>query len=161
MSTPITNIPGIGPATAKALATNGFTSAEDIASAKVNALCAVQGFGPVRAQATIAAAAQVAGAKLDKLHAKKAPKKRKNKSQAKDQAKRKSGKKKKDAKPAKSGKKAKRKKSEKKKSDKKSKDEKKSGKKTKRSGRTQKEVVLISEFDRFANAPASALRGAP
>lgn len=132
MSTPITDISGIGPTTAATLAANGFDSAEAIASADVQALCAVPGFGPVRAQATIKAAAKIAGASAapepDKLHAKKTKKKKSKESKkAKTQPKKKPGKKKKGAKSSKSDKKAKSKKSDKK-------DKKKSGKKTKRSG---------------------------
>tara|TARA_R110002111_G_scaffold12219_1_gene36389 strand:- start:109 stop:510 length:402 start_codon:yes stop_codon:yes gene_type:complete len=57
MSTAITDITGIGPSIAKTLAENGFHTAEDIAVTDVDTLCTIPGIGPVKAKATIAAAA--------------------------------------------------------------------------------------------------------
>lgn len=59
MKTPTTAIPGIGPSTAKALSAKGFKSAEDIASSDVASLCAVPGFGPIRAGRTKKAASKI------------------------------------------------------------------------------------------------------
>ena len=56
MSTPLTEIPGIGPAAAAVLKEKGFKNAEAIAKASPTALGAVPGFGPVRTGQTIAAA---------------------------------------------------------------------------------------------------------
>ncbi|MFQ3224217.1 MAG: Holliday junction resolvasome RuvABC DNA-binding subunit [Lentimonas sp.] len=104
MSTPITDIIGIGPATAAALSKNGFHTAADIAAADVNALCAMPGFGPIKAKATISAATAMAATETSK------PEKTK-KATPKSKKQRKS---KKDAKLTKSGKKKKNKKSDKK-----------------------------------------------
>ena len=57
MPTPVTAIPGIGPATADLLGKNGFTSAESIAETSVEKLSLVPGFGEIRAANTIKAAA--------------------------------------------------------------------------------------------------------
>jgi len=108
MSTPITDIAGIGPSTASILSKHGFKSVETIATSKIEALCSVPGFGPVRAGAAISAAAKITSKK------KAAPAKPK--------------KKKKEAKPIKKGKG--------KKQDKKSKSKKKP--KTKKSGKKSK-----------------------
>lgn len=56
MKTPITEISGIGPATADALVACGFASVEAIAASDVASLCVVPGFGLARAQRVIAAA---------------------------------------------------------------------------------------------------------
>ncbi len=61
MPTPVTQISGIGPSTAELLRASGFRSAEKIASSDAKSLSAVPGFGPVRAQATIAAAKALVG----------------------------------------------------------------------------------------------------
>ena len=50
MSTPLTNIKGIGPNTAEDLQAHGIESAEELASAPVAAISAVPGFGTTRAQ---------------------------------------------------------------------------------------------------------------
>ena len=102
MSTPITEITGIGPSTAATLSEHGFHSAEDIATTTVDALCSVPGFGPIKAKASIAAAQSLAPAKPS------TPKKPKKKDKPKAKAKKKSGK------STKSDKKDKRKKSDKK-----------------------------------------------
>ena len=57
MPTPVTAIPGIGPATADLLGKHGFTSAESIAETSVEKLSLVPGFGEIRAVNTIKAAA--------------------------------------------------------------------------------------------------------
>ena len=93
MPTPITEIPGIGPSTAETLKVSGFKSCEKIASSTVEALCAVSGFGPTRAKATIAAAkkrtltskkpAKVAKRKVKKTVSKPKPKKKATKPKSK------------------------------------------------------------------------------
>lgn len=50
MSTPLVHIPGVGPATARALRAAGFDTAESIAGANVGALTTVPGIGLVRAE---------------------------------------------------------------------------------------------------------------
>jgi NAD-dependent DNA ligase len=52
----ITNIPGIGAATARVLVDAGFPSVEAIAKASEDKLAVVPGFGPSRAAVVIAAA---------------------------------------------------------------------------------------------------------
>ena len=56
MTTIITDIPGIGPSTAKVLGENGFKTVEEIAGTTVEKLSKVPGFGAVRASAVIRAA---------------------------------------------------------------------------------------------------------
>lgn len=57
MSDPkLTQISGIGPATADVLTSNGFDSVQAIANATVAALSRVPGFGPARAAVVIGAA---------------------------------------------------------------------------------------------------------
>jgi transcription termination factor NusA len=56
MSTPLTNVKGIGPATANALADAGITTAEKLAATSVEKLTAVPGFGELRAKVVIAQA---------------------------------------------------------------------------------------------------------
>jgi nucleotidyltransferase/DNA polymerase involved in DNA repair len=56
MTTIITDIPGIGPSTAKVLGENGFKTVEEIAGTTVEKLSKVPGFGAVRASAAIRAA---------------------------------------------------------------------------------------------------------
>ena len=56
MTTATTDIPGIGPAAAKTLKENGFKSLQEIASATIDQLAAVPGFGPIRAGRIIKAA---------------------------------------------------------------------------------------------------------
>ncbi|CAA6679775.1 MULTISPECIES: helix-hairpin-helix domain-containing protein [unclassified Lentimonas] len=60
MIVPLTDITGIGPSIAIALSKNGFKTINDLAKADVDALCAIPGFGPVKAKNTIAAAANLA-----------------------------------------------------------------------------------------------------
>jgi len=124
MSTPLSFIAGIGPATAQTLADNGFADAESVAASSTAALGAVPGFGPVRAKQTIAAAkktiAMIAPSKKSKRNAKKAPaKKKKAKPDPNAASKAKPDKKKKKKKSDKKGKKSKKKKSKKKKGKKK------------------------------------------
>jgi predicted RecB family nuclease len=57
MSTPLTNIKGIGPSTAEDLQAHGIESTEDLANASVSEISAVPGFGAVRAQQIKEAAA--------------------------------------------------------------------------------------------------------
>ena len=59
MSIPFTNISGIGPSIADALSKNGFHTINDLAAADVDTLCAIPGFGPIKAKNTIAAAAKM------------------------------------------------------------------------------------------------------
>ncbi len=56
MTTAITNIPGIGPGTAKILIENGFKTVEEIAGTTVEKLSRVPGFAAVRASVVIKAA---------------------------------------------------------------------------------------------------------
>lgn len=56
MDTPLTNIPGIGEATAEILGEHGYKNCEDIAKATPEELAEVHGFGVVRAQRVIAMA---------------------------------------------------------------------------------------------------------
>lgn len=57
MSDPqLTSIPGVGPATARALAESGFSTIQQLANASQAQLAKVPGFGTVRAGAVIAAA---------------------------------------------------------------------------------------------------------
>ncbi len=56
MATPLEKVIGIGPATAKQLAENGITSAEDLAARQVEEIAAVHGFSTIRATQVIAAA---------------------------------------------------------------------------------------------------------
>ena len=80
MSTAITEISGIGPATAKVLQEGGFATAESIASSSVAALTAVPGFGLIRAKNVVAAAKKVAStAKKSNSTASKAKPKKKKK----------------------------------------------------------------------------------
>jgi transcription termination factor NusA len=60
--TDITQITGIGPAAAGLLVASGFKTVEDIASASVEALGGVKGFGPARAEKIIAAAKELLAA---------------------------------------------------------------------------------------------------
>lgn len=53
MAGTITDIKGVAGQTAETLTENGFDSVETIAQASVEALCAVPGFGPARAQLVI------------------------------------------------------------------------------------------------------------
>lgn len=52
----LTEIPGIGPATAKTLSESGFSTVDDIARASTVSLATVPGFGEARAAAVITAA---------------------------------------------------------------------------------------------------------
>jgi hypothetical protein len=56
MATPTTSVPGIGKASAFALAQHGIRSAEELAAADAEALSAVPGFGANRAAAAIGSA---------------------------------------------------------------------------------------------------------
>lgn len=56
MTTPITEVRGIGASTAAVLAKHGFSSAEDLANASIADIAAVPGFGESRAQKIIDAA---------------------------------------------------------------------------------------------------------
>jgi NAD-dependent DNA ligase len=56
MSTPLHEIKGIGPSTAKDLERHGFKSAEDLATATADEIAAVPGFGAIRARQIKAAA---------------------------------------------------------------------------------------------------------
>lgn len=116
MSTPITDITGIGPAAAATLAKHGFDSAEAVASSDVESLCSVPGFGAVRAQGVIQAAKAIAS--IDKKKAKKSKGKSKSATKSpKSKAKgKKKGKDKSKSKPTKKSKKDKKKAGKKKKS---------------------------------------------
>ena len=117
--TPLTQIPGIGPATAQTLTDSGFGSVEAIARASAGDLAKVQGFGQVRASVVIAAAqALMTGVArvnppadaADKKERKKKRKKDKKKDSKGKKGKKKKTKKKKDKKKDSKGKKGKKKK---------------------------------------------------
>lgn len=57
----LSDISGIGPSAAEVLKQGGFFTVEQVAGATVAALTALNGFGPVRAAQTIAAAKAVLG----------------------------------------------------------------------------------------------------
>ena len=56
MTTPLTEITGIGPAMAATLTENGFASAEDIAASDLKTLCTTPGIGPSSGEKILAAA---------------------------------------------------------------------------------------------------------
>jgi hypothetical protein len=62
MATPTTSVPGIGKATAFALAQHGITSAEELAASDEEALYAVSGFGPSKAATAIRSAQKLIAA---------------------------------------------------------------------------------------------------
>jgi hypothetical protein len=64
MTTPITSVPGIGRATAFALAQHGFRTAEDLALADEEALTAISGFGLSRSATLVASARKLVGAQV-------------------------------------------------------------------------------------------------
>jgi hypothetical protein len=59
MSTPLTLVKGIGPATAEKLATAGINNAEDLAATTREQLAGIPGFGPARADQILANASQL------------------------------------------------------------------------------------------------------
>ena len=65
MTIALTQIPGIGPSTAKVLAENGFKSAQQIASTTIAQLTKVPGFGMARASRAINAAIKLLAAADD------------------------------------------------------------------------------------------------
>jgi len=76
----ISEVKGIGPATAKALAAKGFKTAEKLAKAGTADVIVVSGIGDARANALIAAAqALIAAAGAPKAPAKASPAKEKSK----------------------------------------------------------------------------------
>ena len=87
----LTQISGIGPATAALLEAAGFTSVETVANSSVAKLAKVRGFGPARASAIIGSARSLlstgAGAVTEKdkkkRHGKKKDKKGKKKKDGK------------------------------------------------------------------------------
>jgi hypothetical protein len=105
MPTPITELPGIGSSVAAVLAKHGYKYAADIAVLDVETLCAVPGFGPLKAEAAIEAAKELEPSEPDSSKPKKSKKKKNKKKSEKKSDKKKSGK---------SGKKDKKKKSVKK-----------------------------------------------
>jgi hypothetical protein len=107
----LTDIPGIGPSTAKSLTDRGFNTVGSVAVATVETLSTVPGFAPARSATVIAAAqntaAQFAGndtspansnKKRDKKEKKKDKKKKKRKKKNKDGKRDKKKRKKKDGK---------------------------------------------------------------
>ncbi len=56
MATPLEDVTGIGPATAKVLAEHGIASAEDLAARQVEEIALVHGFSTIRAAQVVAAA---------------------------------------------------------------------------------------------------------
>ncbi len=119
MNTPLTQIEGVGPAMANALASNGYAFAEDVAGCDLESLCTVPGIGAVRGEKLLAAAKSLVAhekpvdkmkpAKDKKAKASKGKKKSGKKSEAKGEKKGK-GKGKKKSKTKKSKKKGKKKK---------------------------------------------------
>jgi len=65
MAIPITEIKGIGPQTARALAEQGYNTAEDLAAAQPSDLTTIPGFGAVRANFVIEAAKTLTGEILE------------------------------------------------------------------------------------------------
>jgi len=59
MKPTLTDITGIGPSTAKDLADGGIRTVDDLANASASAICAVPGFGAIRAARIKAAAAEL------------------------------------------------------------------------------------------------------
>ena len=109
MSTPLDNIKGVGASTANSLVTIGIKSAEDLASASVEQIVTIPGFGAARAQRIKEAATEAIGvetapmepevvgleaAEQDKPTKKKGKKKEKSKKKGKDKKKKKGKKKK-------------------------------------------------------------------
>ena len=90
MNSAITDITGIGPAAATALAEHGFTSLKSIATTTVEKLSAVPGFSEARAAKVIVSAAELlpeeikSGKDKDKKKAKKDKKGKKGKDKKKD-----------------------------------------------------------------------------
>lgn len=125
MKTPVTDVTGIGPHTAKLLNEHGFSSAESLAATTTEKLSEVPGFGPLRAQRVIDAAKDVIPptTKPSKPESKSKdvtpPKKKSKKKKAKKNKKQKNDKKKQAEKPSKKDKKKKGKKKKNKKQKKK------------------------------------------
>jgi len=111
MATPVTDVKGIGPATALLLQEQGISSAEDLAVATVAMLTTISGFSEIRARQTIAAAnAALNPAAPEPVKAKKSAKAEKGKEKKGKEKKKKKevkDKKKKDTKGKKKGKKKK------------------------------------------------------
>lgn len=59
MKPTLTDITGIGPSTAQDLADGGIRTVDDLANASASAICAVPGFGAIRAARIKAAAAEL------------------------------------------------------------------------------------------------------
>ena len=59
MKPTLTDVTGIGASTAKDLADGGIRSIDDLANASASTICAVPGFGPIRAARVKAAAAEL------------------------------------------------------------------------------------------------------
>jgi len=110
MKPAITDIAGIGPAAATALAEHGFSSIKSLATSSVEALAAVPGFSTARAAKVIAAATELlpaqpdTGSKPGKGKDKKKDKKDKKGKKGKKDKKGKKGKKDKKGKKGKKGK---------------------------------------------------------
>ena len=86
----LTQVAGIGPATARLLAANGLTSVAAIANASIAEIAAVPGFGPTRAAAIKQAAQQLETKPEPTVALSTAPKKKKKrKKKAKDKKKKK------------------------------------------------------------------------
>nr|WP_320049669.1 helix-hairpin-helix domain-containing protein [uncultured Desulfuromonas sp.] len=109
MTTPITNVRGIGASTATLLAENGISSAEELAAQKVGDLAAIKGFSETRSLQVIADAKSLfvvsaaAGEKqADSVDKETAKKKKDNIATDKKAAEKSKGSKKKDAKKKKS-----------------------------------------------------------
>ena len=119
MTSPLTKILGIGPASAQTLTEHGYHSVEDIADATVDAISAIPGFGTIKATQVIISAVdltrQTATEPPEEAKKQKSSKKKKKKRPKKNASSDKS----KNKKPKKDGKKGKKK--EKKKVSKKSK----------------------------------------
>jgi NAD-dependent DNA ligase len=95
MSEPkLTQISGIGPATARTLAVNGFSTIKEVAGATAGQLAQVPGFGAARAAAVIAAAKSLLKTAEAPETGKGKKKKRKGKGKKKEKKKEKKGKKK-------------------------------------------------------------------
>lgn len=104
MSTPLTEVPGIGPSTAEVLQANGFDSAETLAASTLEKISEVPGFGASRATAVLEAARNIAAPIKSR---KEKPANKKEKAKTKDKKKNKKGKKDKNKEKNKKGKKKK------------------------------------------------------
>jgi NAD-dependent DNA ligase len=94
----LTDIPGVGPHTARVLAENGIDSVEKLNALPVETLATVPGFGLVRAASIASAAADLQAPAADRSKKKRKKKKDKRKGKGKKKKKKSDGKTNKDKK---------------------------------------------------------------